>query len=55
MWLTLSPADGIHEDVVLVDLVLVVLELSLQAQHLVVGELAGILGLSGEPAEECQS
>lgn len=30
MQLTLSPADGIHEDIVLVDLVFVVLKLSLQ-------------------------
>lgn len=39
MQLTLCPADGIHEDGVLVDLVLVMLELSLQAQQLFVGEL----------------
>ncbi len=39
MQLTLGPADGIHEDGVLVDLVLVMLELPLQAQQLLIGEL----------------
>lgn len=43
--LTLGPADGIHEDVVLVDLVLVMLELPLQVQQLLAGELARALGL----------
>ncbi len=46
--LTLSPADGIHEDVVLVDLVLVMLELSLQVLQLLFGELPRVTGLAGE-------
>lgn len=39
MQLTLCPADGVHEDVVLMNLVLVMLELPLQAQQLLIGEL----------------
>lgn len=39
MQLTLGPADGIHEDIVLVGLVFVVLKLSLQTQQLLIGEL----------------
>lgn len=37
--LTLSSADGVHQDVVLVDLVLVMLELPPQVGQLVFGEL----------------
>lgn len=36
MQLTLSPGDGIHEDIVLVDLVIVMLKLSLQTQQLLI-------------------
>lgn len=39
-WLTLRPSDSIHNNVVLVDLVLVVLELPPQAQQLLLGELS---------------
>lgn len=39
MQLTLSPAHGVHEDVVLMDLVFVVLELPLKAHQLLTGEL----------------
>lgn len=39
MQLTLRPADGVHEDVVLMNLVLVMLELPLQTQQLLIGEL----------------
>lgn len=43
--LTLCPADGLHEDVVLVDFLLVMLELPFQALQLLTGELTRVLCL----------
>lgn len=54
MQLTLRPADGVHEDVVLMNLVLVMLELPLQAQQLLIGELPWVLGLAGGESSETE-
>lgn len=53
--LTLSPADGIHKNIVLVHLVLVVLELPLQTLQLLVRELPRGFGLAVEKPSEKQS
>ena len=45
--LTLGPAHGVHDDVVLVNLVLVMLELSPQTEQLLLHELPRVLGLAG--------